>query len=128
MSRRTCLLIDDDEDDGEIFKMAIDQISADVNFVFSKSAMEAVKLLSEQKVTPDYIFLDINMPLMNGSECLAEIRKMQHLQNVPVYMYTTSAGLRDKNMFLEIGAREVVTKPTRLGDLVDILHELMELR
>jgi CheY-like chemotaxis protein len=40
---------------------------------------------------PDVLFLDLNMPLKNGYECVAEIRSMDHLKKLPVAIISTSS-------------------------------------
>jgi DNA-binding response OmpR family regulator len=125
MPKKTCLLIDDDEDDREIFQIALEQVSADLHCVTLKNGVDAVKMLSDKIVSPDFIFLDINMPLMNGKECLMEIRKLTHLKTVPVFMYTTSTEIRDKEIFLGSGASDILTKPAKISELVKILNELI---
>jgi CheY-like chemotaxis protein len=126
MADRTCLLIDDDEDDREIFQLAVEEAHADLKCVTAKTAIEAIEILSDkpgQPFTPDYIFLDVNMPMMNGEECLVEIRKLARLRTVPVFIYTTSE-VKDKESFFKKGANEIMTKPVRISDLVDLLREV----
>lgn len=121
----TCLLIDDDQDDREIFQMALEELGSNVNCVTSRDGIEGLKLLSSRSIVPDYIFLDMNMPLMNGEECLIEIRKLDHLAAIPVYVYTTSSDKRNRPSFLEKGAKDVLTKPAKLSELVKVLGNIM---
>lgn len=123
MAEQTCFLIDDDEDDREIFQIALKEVSPHVNCVTSKNGIEALKILSEEDFTPDYIFIDINMPLMTGEECLTFIRQFNRLKNVPIYMYTTSAGMDHKENILAKGANELIIKPARFSDMVQILKD-----
>ena len=64
--RITFLLIDDDEDDRELFEIALTEASSDAAFTSSSSCCDALELLKSGTLKPDYIFLDLNMPKKNG--------------------------------------------------------------
>ena len=72
--RKTCLLVDDDEDDAEIFSIALNEANPDIKCLTAADGLEALEMLRDPSFIPDYIFLDLNMPLMTGKECLVEIR------------------------------------------------------
>lgn len=126
MAEKTILLIDDDEDDREIFGIALKQASEETVLVTSRGGKEALEVLSKRALHPDYIFLDINMPVMTGKDCLQEIRKLDQLKSVPVFMYTTSAHVSDRGVYLSLGAKEILTKPLRITELVSMLKGLLE--
>jgi len=88
---RNCLLIDDDIDEHEIFSLALETIGYTGKLDTANNGHEALEKLKQPTTLPDLIFLDINMPRMNGIQCLAEIKSQLHLQHVPVVMYSTSA-------------------------------------
>ena len=76
MSLISIMLIDDDEDDLDIFSQALMKIDPSIQFAGFKNGMEAIKLLNDSDMLlPDLIFLDLNMPCMNGFECLKKIRE-----------------------------------------------------
>lgn len=118
---KTVLLIDDDEDDREIFGIALRQLDDQNTYLAVSSGRDAVKMLSRDGVRPDLIFLDINMPVMAGKDCLAALRQIDRLKDVPIYMYTTSFHVPDRDVYLSLGALEVLNKPTRISDLVKML-------
>ena len=69
-------IADDDPDDQELFIEALLQIDAQCKCVTAFDGLEALnKLFSQTVYVPDFIFLDLNMPKMNGKECLVEIKK-----------------------------------------------------
>lgn len=78
---KNILLIDDDEDDHLIFKEALAYVDNTVNFSCVFSGYEGVKLL--ETFTPDYVFLDVNMPALNGLDCLDMIKKNSRTSNIP---------------------------------------------
>jgi CheY-like chemotaxis protein len=122
---KDCMLIDDDQDDQEIFLMALEKVHAQINCSIAKDGVEGLKTLSDFSYTPGYIFVDINMPKMNGIECLRQIRKLDHLRNSRVIMYSTSADERIISQCKELGADEFLTKPPALAVLVESLSNIL---
>ncbi len=92
---RKCLLIDDDLDDQEIFLMCLEKVCEDVECLTMNDGVNAIAMLgSNTDYVPDYIFIDVNMPKMNGIECLRILKQMEKLRDARIYMYsTTSEGL-----------------------------------
>jgi CheY-like chemotaxis protein len=88
--------------------------------------MEALSLLKDPSITPDYIFLDLNMPRMDGKECLKEIRKRNHLKEIPVIIFTTSAAEKDKDEAKRLGATSFITKPPLIDTLAQKLLEVFQ--
>lgn len=99
------LTIDDDPDDGFIFQEAIHEIDPDIRCQFVGKPHDAIKLLSDATdVLPDLIFLDVNMPCMDGSECLMEIRKIEKLKAVPVIMLSTFISEKEEKNYKALNA------------------------
>lgn len=115
--RKICLLVDDDEDDSEIFAMAVSEADSSIDCVFATDAIAALAMLENKSFVPDFIFLDLNMPLMSGKECLVEIKKRQHLSATPVIIYTTSGSQKDMDETHELGASFFITKPPLVSAL-----------
>lgn len=123
---KSCLLIDDDEDDKEIFCIALAEANPAVTCFTAEDGVEALEMLRDKSFVPDYIFLDLNMPLMSGKECLVEIRKQNHLDNTSVIIYSTSASERDIQETSALGASGFITKPPVMGVLIEKLEEMFE--
>lgn len=122
---KTILLIDDDRDDQEIFSMALQEVAPDFRFITAGDGFEALEMLKERNVKPDYIFLDLNMPRMNGRRCLEEIRRDPGLSEVPVVIYSTSSELKDREQLIEMGATAFVTKPPKIVELINIVRDII---
>ncbi|MCW3072464.1 MAG: response regulator [Bacteroidetes bacterium] len=85
------LLADDDEDDRFFFNMAVKALSAEVKFTTVEDGEKLMNFLSAgTRTLPDVLFLDLNMPRKNGSECLLEIKSNKALKDIPVIIYSTS--------------------------------------
>ena len=122
-------LIDDDPDDQFIFQMALNDISQTIECRTADNGVTALEQLHKPTISrPDFIFLDLNMPLMNGKECLKEIRKSIKLQSIPVVIYTTSSDPQEIEACLRLGADHFVTKPTSISKLADILCRFLNIR
>ncbi len=87
---KNILLVEDDLDDQGFFVDAISTIENVELQHISNNGLEALYSLLHSPTLPDLIFMDINMPKMNGLECLAEIIKNPYLKNIPVIMLSTS--------------------------------------
>lgn len=115
------LLIDDDEDDQEIFLSALNVAACDVKCSIQCSAVDALHQLANQRLSPDVIFLDLNMPVMNGQQFLVEIKKHEILQAIPIIVLSTSSHSATIALTKELGATDFVTKPDKFNELVAIL-------
>lgn len=122
-----CFLIDDDEDDREIFSLALSAANSSSTYVTATNGEDALRILEDQPdYIPDFIFLDLNMPFMDGRSCLKELRKISKLRDVPVIMFTTSSYTKDIEDTLKLGASHYLIKPSSLNGLVEILISFFE--
>ena len=124
--KKICLLIDDDTDDQEIFALALNQISDDYECQVANNGFDGLQHLKKKQTLPDYIFLDLNMPRMNGKEFLREIMKQDYLRSIPVIIYTTSSSSTDITDTKALGATAFITKPFSLNELTDKLALFFE--
>jgi CheY-like chemotaxis protein len=119
-------LVDDDPDDQKFFRMAVSRLEAPVICRFADSGAEALTMLNDHSTfKPDFIFLDINMPVMNGMECLREMRKLQKLQGTPIYMYSTSADEVITNGCITLGATGVIRKIPSVAGFKTVLSDIL---
>lgn len=121
-----CFLIDDDLDDQEIFCLALDELDQTIQRVIASDGEEGLmKLNLNPQHPPDYIFLDLNMPRMNGIECLREIKKIVHLQHTKVIMYSTTDAADVRALTRELGAHDFLVKPPSMVKLVKFLSVVL---
>lgn len=120
---KTILLIDDDPDDCGFFCEAVLRIDYKVHCVTAINGEDALKLLHNAvRDLPDFIFLDLNMPRMDGKTCLVELKKDELLKHIPVVIFTTSSDPKDKKETRELGAAHFITKPYDLKELCDKIN------
>ena len=121
----TLFLIDDDEDDRELFQYALEDISFKTNYKTAESAKRALLMLEKKTVAPDFIFLDLNMPEMDGRECLRELKQNPKTKSIPVIIYTTSSEQQDIEETRELGALDFITKPSKVSELTLLINNFL---
>ena len=120
------LIIDDDAEDRELFLEALKEIDTSIKVISAKDGKEAINLLENELVIhPDFIFLDINMPILDGRECLLYIKKKSRLRVIPVIMYSTTSDTNEIKDFYSIGAHDFLIKPANFRDLVEALESIV---
>lgn len=118
------LHVDDDPDDSAVFCEAVKEVVPSCTCLVADSAASALEILSDRQRIPDYIFLDMNMPRMNGLECLKLIKNNHALNHIRVVMYSTSSNPMHVKEFKRLGA-EFLSKPERFETLVKNLSEIL---
>ncbi|MGZ5133935.1 MAG: response regulator [Flavitalea sp.] len=114
---QTIMIVDDDEDDVELFRDALKEVDDSIKCICSINGEDALDKLSNGNEAPDYIFLDLNMPRLNGKQCLQRIKANVKLRHIPVIIYTTSKLKEDMEETKRMGALMFLTKPNRGSEL-----------
>ena len=122
---RRFLLVDDDPDDTDLFGEALKNIDSNIEFYSGHDCNEILSQLKGQKIKPEIIFLDINMPDMNGWDCLAALKNDQELRDIPVVMYSTSSVTLDGRKAITKGALGFLEKPPSYEKLKEFLRKLI---
>ena len=76
----------------------------------------------QQGILPNIIFLDLNMPRMNGKDCLTELKADKRFKNIPVVIFSTSSNDQEINQCISLGAQEYIVKPATFEELVQIVR------
>jgi len=111
------LLADDDRDDCFFFKDALNDLEISTHLTTMDDGERLMNYLSKNSgKLPDVLFLDLNMPRKNGSECLKEIKLDKKIQNLPVIIYSTSLHETVADQLYKNGAHYYIRK----GDLAEL--------
>jgi CheY-like chemotaxis protein len=121
----TILTVDDDEEDIEIFLEAVRDIDSSILCLVARSAEEALMILNSDMDLPQYIFLDINMPKVDGNTCLREIKRDKRFNKIPVIMYSTYDGRKELEMYRGMGA-DYLPKQNSYNDLIKELKKVLQ--
>ena len=116
-------LADDDDDDRKIFAEALNELPLNCEVInFTDGIHLMAQLMIKSTVLPEIIFLDINMPLMDGQTCLKKIMEIEKLVAIPVVIYSTSLRKREVAVFEKMGAARYLKKPTSFNQLKTLLY------
>lgn len=126
MNTRRLFLVDDDIDEQWIFTTALSAVDPTIEFSGAANGQDALRKLAGSSVVPDIIFLDLNMPVMNGIECLRQIKSNPDLSSVPTIMYSTAADPFIISKTKEMGAEGFITKPYEFDELVSALKGVLD--
>ena len=126
MAQTIFMIIDDDEDDKFFFKEATEGMLNSSICLEANDGSDALIQLRKSDQLPDFIFLDINMPRMDGKECLKELKKDAKLKSIPVIMYSTSFSKGSIEEFRTLGSSYCLLKPTNMNKLQEQILIAME--
>lgn len=116
-------LVDDDIDDQTIFLEALSELNLISQVkVFDNGVDLMADLLDPNSSLPDIIYLDLNMPMMNGEECLQDIRNEPSLAKLLVVIYSGFFDEAKIKLLKEIGANGFLRKPSSYNKLKVLLE------
>ncbi len=120
------LLAEDDPDDCLLFSQAFNEVTnIYLKLAIVNNGVELMNLLSEVTDLPKLIFLDLNMPVKNGFECLHELKENDRLKDIPVIIYSTSGSPKDIERSQHEKAHLYITKPKSFTHLKKIIHKVL---
>ena len=121
------LLVDDDADDRGLFLDALTETDKNIRLDTAINGVDAIeKLTNTSWLQPDYIFMDMNMPLLNGMQCLKELKKIPFLADIKVVMYSTSSYSKDIEEAINEGAFDYLVKPFSFPELCEKIRKVLQ--
>lgn len=131
LARRTLriLIADDNEDDIMLIRRAFASANVPVELSVVGDGADAIRFLKQESPfehadRPHLVLLDINMPLKDGFEALAEAKADPSLNAIPIIMMTTSNREEDIKLSYANGACSFITKPSDIEDLERVARYL----
>lgn len=125
------IITDDDMDDQEFLITAIKQTESTCEIRTANNGAQLMKLLLKKNGSsdtvqplPDFIILDLNMPIVDGYDALKQIKSNDELKHVPVFILTTSTNEYDHNKAIAYGATAFYSKPMAASDLLTIVKTI----
>lgn len=120
--QKTILLIDDDEEEFYILKLALELTGIDYFCVWANGCEQAMQLIPELR--PDFIFVDINMPRYNGIDCLKKLKQLGAVNNSIFVMYSSYISEADQSNAMQLGANICMRKTENVKLLLKHLNNL----
>lgn len=120
-------IVDDDADDRTLFIEAVKEIDAGIECISANNGEEALILLNDpENSLPDFIFLDLRMPRIDGKKCLLEIKKNERLKHIPVVIFTTSRDVEESKALKEMGAFYFISKPNNPEEIYYLISFVLD--
>jgi CheY-like chemotaxis protein len=126
MKHKKILLVDDDPDDQFFFRDALNETASHLKCIVANNGVEALTLLEATDDTPSIIFLDLNMPMMNGFEFLQHMKANNNFKHIRVVIFTTSSNPADRKLSIELGAERFLSKTADFKLLKQTLSEILQ--
>jgi CheY-like chemotaxis protein len=124
--KKNILLLDDDEDDQLIFASTIKSNFSGYEFVGFFQYSEMLLFMENHAQECAILFLDLNMPKINGLEILKDLRQKDEFKELTILMFSTSNNPKDIRDCLISGANAFITKPSRINDLIQEIAPYLE--
>jgi CheY-like chemotaxis protein len=119
-----CLLVDDDPDQQEIFLTAAQEVNPNLICKYEQDPEQAFELLRHD--TPDIIFLDVNMPKIDGFEFIIHLKCDDRLRSIPVIFYSTLSDEKQIERATTLGAHGFITKTNNYNHLCKLLSMFLK--
>ena len=126
LANKNILLLEDDVVDVMTIKRAIKQLSISNKLLVKENGVEGVEYLENCDALPGIIFLDINMPKMNGTEFLEIIKKNKDWAQIPIVVLTTSKDQQDKFATFSKGISGYMVKPVDYPQFKDMISTIKD--
>lgn len=120
------LYAEDDFDDFESVKEALDQLSDHQLLMHAKNGAEAVSFIENATVLPSLIVLDLNMPVMDGKEVLQWLKDRSEYKHIPIMVFTTSSREDDVKLCQKHNCT-FFRKPTLYRDLLHVAQTMLQM-
>ena len=116
------LMAYDDKDDFYIFQRAVQKACESLKISYAANWLELLRFIV--KTLPDVLFIDLNMPVKNGIECLQLLREDRKFDKIPIIMYSTSVSKNDIDKAYSNGANYFIVKPNTIEDIADMIKKI----
>lgn len=127
MLYKNILLIDDDIEDVSIFIEAINALDKNILCHSETNPVQALENLKSGEKLPDLIFLDYNMPVINGNEFIEKMRAVKKLQAIRVIVYSSYSESAAEQLSIIHDTETYINKPNTFNELTTVLKNILEL-
>lgn len=122
---KSILFVDDDADDRDVFGTVLKEVHPDFEYIYAKDGMDALHVLANNP-PPICIYIDVNMPKMNGVELLRALSLHHTYSKIPVFVLSAYFEAEDKEKFKRLGAVDYLKKPESYQAFVNLLRSCFD--
>ena len=119
------LIVDDDKDDAAFLTEGISNIISSFRVFTATNGSECLGFLLENE-PPELIFMDLNMPKLNGFNCLKALKADPYLKDTHIVIFSTSSDLQHIEESYLLGAKYYIVKPVTLGAMTNMLEQMFK--
>jgi CheY-like chemotaxis protein len=123
--QKMILIVDDDPDDVQFFCNALYKSNKPYYCISVTNAEEALLFIENTLINPEFIFLDLNMPRVDGKECLIKLKSNPQSKNIPVIVYSTTSHKKEIEELYKLGAAKFITKPDNMKVLINAISDIL---
>ena len=123
---KNIILAEDDGEDADIFREILAELNPAISLTVVENGILLMALLERTEQLPDLIFIDINMPVKNGLQCLKEIKNDDKLNKISTIILSTSSHQKQIDESYSNGAFLYITKPTSYTEFKSLLLKCVQ--
>jgi DNA-binding response OmpR family regulator len=118
------LIVEDSEGDVSLISQVMEEYPAPIRIHLASDGEQAMSMLTSRAFKPDLIILDLNLPKISGDDVLARYQPKE----APIVVFTSYRSAASERLALELGASEVMAKPTNLSEYVGSVRQMLQRR
>lgn len=119
------ILADDDEEDSTFFQISLDELFYPANVKVVRNGVQLMNLFKVKSFDAHVLFLDLNLPLKSGFECLKEIRSNHELDNLRIVIFSTSFNMEVIEDLYQKGATFYIQKPGDFSKFKKVIQKAL---
>lgn len=124
---KNVLLAEDDEEDALLFNTVLSELNQNIHVTVAEDGILLMTFLKQATTLPEMIFLDLNMPLKNGFECLREIKGNERWNSIKIVILSTSSQPQQIENAYKGGADLYLAKPVSYTQFKNMMEKCLSL-
>jgi len=118
-------IVDDEVHIRSLLEQTLEDLEGEPEILTAANGAEGLALIESER--PQLVFLDVMMPLMNGYDVCAAVRKNHELAATAIVMLTAKGQEADRLRGLELGANYFMTKPFDPDEILDLARKILQI-
>ncbi len=120
---KTVVIVDDEVHIRTLLEQTLEELEGEPRIFTAVNGVEGIRLIERERA--NLVFLDVMMPLMNGYEVCAAVRKNPDLADTTIIMLTAKGQESDRARGIEVGANYFVTKPFDPDEIIALAQKIL---